>query len=75
MNPWIEHLGIDGDVEARLRCDGTNLWFEVRKVGVQKWEKIARRKNRQWVSLKKGAKVTNESVLLPKDDDKSSSPS
>jgi hypothetical protein len=73
--PWLEHLGVKGDLEARMRCDGTNLWFEIRNVGTMKWQKLARRVNRQWVSLKKGTKVTmiEESILLPrKDDDQSS---
>jgi len=70
--PWIEHLATDKGVEARMRCDGTNLWFEIRNVSTIKWQKIARRKNRQWVSVKNGAKVTfaEERVLLPKDEDK-----
>jgi hypothetical protein len=69
--PFCETLGTDGDTEARMRCDGTNLWFEIRKVGSDRWEKIARRVDRQWESVQPGATVTfrDESFLLPKDDD------
>jgi hypothetical protein len=68
MKPFLHHLGIDKGVEARMRCDGTNCWFECREVGSRKWEKIARRVNRKWVSVKKGAKVTDQSILLPPED-------
>ena len=60
-----------------MRYDGIDCWFETRKVSSRNWEKIARRVNREWVSVKKGTKITfrDESILLPEADDDQSSPS